>query len=367
MEAVTAETEPTLPIRQIADPDKPYYKSMGAGTRYEWRGDAVVIGRFQTPWPTPAHRELLDIAIQHAGPEGVVLVLLATSSTITKANPLSYAIRASIMRQFLRERTSGLDEAPYCHVAPINDHPFDAQWVSNVHEQIRGHGLENPTLIWGHDSSRHVYEANGGTYACHTIKHIDDHASVLRQRVRPPYGEPQDNMFEFTRGMIYQTERMYPQTYPTVDVALVRELPQGGMALPPGSVDHRRRRLEVAMCRKPGEPEGMWRFPGGFVDPKDVNHEAAAMRELTEELGSHVVSNLMYLGSVRVNDWRYRRGPEGIMTTFFGMRHVNGDLEASDDISHATWIPLERVQEVVNPVHEELAKILLRKIGDFLT
>jgi len=63
-----------------------------------------------------------------------------------------------------------------------------------------------------------------------------------------------------------------------------------------------------------------WRFLGGFADASDENYEAAANRELTEECGSVETGKMQYIGSAKIDDWRYRNEADKIITLFLIQR-----------------------------------------------
>ena len=141
--------------------------------------------------------------------------------------------------------------------------------------------------------------------------------------------------------MVYAAHNRHAVAYPTVDIALMK-----GMEIAPG--------------RKRSDQEGKWRFPGGFVDPaKDETLEAAAVRELGEEMGQHPgKGTLAYVGSTMVDDWRYRNEEDGIMTSLFLVPHTHGPLTPGDDIDEAKWFQIETIHSVNLPQHRPLAEML---------
>jgi bifunctional NMN adenylyltransferase/nudix hydrolase len=99
----------------------------------------------------------------------------------------------------------------------------------------------------------------------------------------------------------------------------------------------------VLLGRKPYEEK--FRFVGGFTDVEDENYEHAARREAMEETGLDI-GTPQYLGSARVDDWRYRSNQDrGIITLFFKATYISGNAKAMDDIAEVKWFKLDELTE----------------------
>ncbi len=116
---------------------------------------------------------------------------------------------------------------------------------------------------------------------------------------------------------------------------------------------------QILLARKPNED--LLRFVGGFMDPlKDKCAEDAAIREGKEETGLYF-SDAHYVGSTLVDDWRYRRERDKIMTFLYVMRFlsISGTPVASDDIEYVTWKKFGEISEAdIMPVHRPLIRML---------
>jgi bifunctional NMN adenylyltransferase/nudix hydrolase len=111
----------------------------------------------------------------------------------------------------------------------------------------------------------------------------------------------------------------YPTCFTTVDIAVY---------------DHVLNR--VLLAKKP--KQNLYRFVGGFSDPKNDSFEADAVRELEEETGLIVTtSDLIYLGTAKIDDERYRNTQDCIKTIFYLCKYKGGEPVANDDIESVKW------------------------------
>ncbi len=124
----------------------------------------------------------------------------------------------------------------------------------------------------------------------------------------------------------------YPIAFHTVDVAIIKEIGDSMYCCD----------YEIALIQKHNEVNSdFWRLPGGFVDPeKDNSAEDAAVREVKEEVGIEInIDDLVYLGSYKIDDPRFRDGKDKVITSLFIIFvYADTKLIAGDDAAKAEWI-----------------------------
>ena len=109
-------------------------------------------------------------------------------------------------------------------------------------------------------------------------------------------------------------------------------------------------RGRLALIQKPSYPEGVWRPPGGGVQP-DEEFELGVQREAREELGVHIELERFLVSSEATF-----RGPDGTIdwrTHVFSARTEEEQLDPIDthEISAARWGSAE---ELAGPIRERL-------------
>lgn len=253
----------------------------------------VVVGRFQVPQLTEGHQALLDYA--KANSDILIVFVGSVNKPPSHNNPLTFEQR----REKIHEPI----------VLPLPDRYSNSEWSRHLDGIIYGmlpHA--EVSLFGGRDSGALKYYC--GTFKKVEFRAIKDfvNATSVREeiaRMSPIYAD--------ARSVIWATQQQHPKVYPTVDIALFDEAGY------------------LYLGRKKGQ--NGWRFPGGFVEPSDASFLDAAKRELREECGDIEVSAPMYLGSTKIDDWRYRGEKDKIITTFFYTRKLWGRITAGDDLS----------------------------------
>lgn len=289
----------------------------------------VVIGRWQVPDLHDGHTELL----RYVRSQCDVMVLLVGISRArgTKRNPLDFQTRRLMLQEL----------CPNAWIWGLLDEKEDSVWSKKV-DQIVGQFGGEVTLYGCRDSFIPHYQGKHRTVEVTPDMvpelNVKLNGTQLREAVTMSSGSA-----EFRRGVIYAANQKFPQVYPTVDIVLINN-------------------GKFLVGRKPGESQ--WRFPGGFVDPKDDNLSLAATRELQEETGIYCGAMFMkYLGSFMVKDWRYRHD-ERIMTTAFisDVTEMNPVAEAGDDLEEVAWKTADELECDITTAHIHILRMAVEEI-----
>ena len=285
---------------------------------------AVIVGRFQAPFLHEGHREILDL-VTKAHPR--VLIFLGLSPLkCTFNNPYDFATRKSMIEALY----------PDVELLYIDDVGNNELWSKNLDRQIAkavGPGLK-VVLYGSRDSFINGYIGQYPTIELIPSKFIS--ASEIRKRI----GIKGKNSQDFREGVAWAVQNQFPSFKATVDLAIV-------------DYDNKR----ILFGQKPNDE--LLRFVGGFTDvDKDKCAEEAAIREGKEETALELTVE-GYLGSTLVNDWRYRRERDKIMTFFYVMRYQGGNPVPQDDIKSLSWKKFGEITEAdFVPAHRPLILML---------
>lgn len=299
---------------------------------------AILIARFQVPSLTEAHVELVETALSN---HPRVLIILGVSPTRgTLSNPLDYQAR----KQMLLERFPH-DRYPQLSINYAKDSPSDEVWSKKIDELIADHlGPNDSALIYGgRDSCLPHYKGRYITRELTATRHIS--GTEIRRQV----SEASRSSADFRAGAIWNAFQRFPSVFPTVDIM-------------PIDRDNKR----VLLARKSGE--NLYRFVGGFTDPKDNSYEDAAKRELTEETGLDIdEETLFYVGSAKVDDWRYRGEVDRIITHLYIADALHAEAAAADDIAEVRWFDWDELStKILTPEHAALYERFIARIAKHL-
>ncbi len=291
----------------------------------------VIIARFQTPYLHEGHKYLLNEIRPHHNK--IVVVLGVSPVKGSCRNPFDFYTRERLLKQY----------APDLVILPLSDHPDDGVWSERLdgllcntfsHESFVLYGSRDSFIPYYSGDLPVVALPEQGDYSATTIR--DENADRVLDTV------------DFRMGINYAYHNRYDAVHPTVDIALLRN--EG---------------KEVLLGKKPGAAQ--WRFPGGFADPADASYEAAAARELQEECGELRTGAMQYVGSAKIDDWRYRSEADKIMTLFFKAEYVSGAAKANDDLAELAWFYTRTLPDMldtnsITPEHHTLVNMLITNI-----
>lgn len=268
------------------------------------RDVGVVVGRFQVHKLHDAHLQILNQVYQsHAQ---TVVVLGLSQARVSTSNPLDFEARKQML----------LESFPKATIFYIKDERDDAVWSKKL-DQIIGDYVspsQSVCLYGGRDSFIAHYTGHYPTEV------LEPTLFVSGTEMRKSIAKAVKGTEDFRAGVIWAANNGYSRVMPTVDIAVYRDTSAGGR--------------EWLFVRKPNER--LWRLPGGFVQASDASYQAAARRELREETGLSV-EDLAYVWDGRIDDWRYRRESEQIMSILFAAAYTFGPVRPDDDVAEAQW------------------------------
>ncbi len=284
----------------------------------------IIVGRFQVDKLHDGHVFLIESVIKE---HKRIMVFLGVSSTlVTKNNPLDFVARKEMI----------LQQFPQLIVMPIPDKPSDDDWSNEIDKRIRECCPVGSVVLYGsRDSFVKYYKGNFDT------KVLEPKDAPAGTQIRLEVSQEVKLSPDFRAGVIFAAYNQYDKVYPTVDIAIMD-------------------RDKVLLGRKSGQTK--FRFPGGFTDPTDNCYEKAAKREVHEETGLEI-GDVKYVGSAKIDDWRYRSEHDKIITLFFKAKFVYGNAVANDDLTELKWFDLKNLTEAeMVEEHHVLLKMLIENL-----
>ena len=276
----------------------------------------------------------------------IVVVLPVKRYPNSMDSPLDFRTRQMMLNHTFPEIT----------VLPLVDEKYPDIFVKKI-EGLVG-GIINPlpsTTFFSDDVTIDLYKLHGGKWP------VKDYNASLERAIRKTIATNPINSRDFRAGAIYATNRRFPISWMTVDIAITRKFPKlvdcqnfvGGYG------------TQLLLAQKAGET--LWRFPGGFKDRRDKTIEMAVLREAVEEVigktdkpASDFFTPPRYLGSRNIDDWRYAGDEDGITTVLYETEFIgNPDLiKASDDIAAVRWENISTITpDIFVPEHIHLWNI----------
>lgn len=292
----------------------------------------IIVGRFQVAKLHKGHQDLISSVI--AKHQRVAIFLGVTEAMSTKNNPLDFLTRKIMIQE----------QFPEVAVLAVPDTARDDFWSKELDQRIREvFPVGEPLLYGGRDSFIAYYSGQFST------QELPTHQSTSGTEQRKKLSNEIRSSADFRAGVIFGLANQYDKVHPTVDVAILHK--------------NTKNKIEILLGRK--SKENRFRFVGGFVDPKeDTCLEDAAIREAKEETGLDIRS-AEYVCSMKVDDWRYRKEKDKIITTLFKTEVDSKEGKAQDDIAELQWFDLSelKIEQLVEE-HQDLFKKLIYKIDN---
>lgn len=297
----------------------------------------VVIGRFQVPELHDAHKDLISGVINR---HSQVLILLGVPRALgTIGNPLDYKTRKLMIEK----------EYPNVFIAPIVDTHCDETWSKNVDEIVHNHFPIGTVMLYGgRDSFTNAYSGRYKTAEVSTL--VCSSGTDIRNNIRTTVPSTPEGR----AGVIYATENKYGSGLATVDII-------------PLKCEYTKDILKRFILLGKKNHENGWRMIGGFFDPdKDDSLEDAAKREFCEETNYDLnITDWYYLFSKKVNDPRYIKSKDKIITSVFLANIGYGSVKASDDINELKYFDINDIinnRIVIVKEHKDLLNIATKYI-----
>lgn len=151
--------------------------------------------------------------------------------------------------------------------------------------------------------------------------------------------------------VFFKEEKRFPVAYHTTDGAILKK-----------DSDNK---IYVLLIQKHAFVNtNFWQFPGGFLDPTDNSAEDGVMREMREETGLEI-GDPRYITSMKIDDERYRKKEDKIITSFFALTYVFGAVgKGFDDAAKTEWFDIEKVN--VETQIRDIHRPLFYKLNQYL-
>lgn len=299
----------------------------------------VIIGRFQVDSLTGGHRWLIDSAMKKRKADNLVFLLGISPLSYTDNNPLTAVIRKRMLHATY----------PNCLVEFLYDNPSDIDWSAQVDRILLQY--KNPVLFGSRDCFISHYH---GKYKFVEIKEIPTLSATNRREF---LGSRYIHNKSFRAGIIHATQNRFPTAHPTVDIAVLKQhTTTYADSFSPIEVN-----TYLLLGRKAGRTK--YCFIGGFVDPSDSCLEVAAGRELSEEVPGLSTHELKYIGSTKIDDFRYKGTKDGIITSLFVTYMLGGNTWAGDDIEETKWFDVANFDmNILSEYHHPLFEMLKKHL-----
>ena len=299
----------------------------------------VIVGRFQCHELHDGHMELFRIV---RGRHNRIIVFLGCNRVgPTRHDPLDFETRKRMVQAKFPDFT----------VLPLRDKKTDEEWSRELDSRISDAVGEVPAevvLYGSRDSFAPFYH---GSHPVKELELLNVPKAVSSTEVRAILTNTVMESADFRAGVIYAMGQLWPRVVTVVDIAVVHKCRWGPAgASVPG--------LCVLVGKK--SDDVLWRFPGGHALFTTDSFEADAKKEVFEETGLDVHS-IEYVGSRRVDSWRWKSEPsEGYKTLFFVAESMTMGGHGADDLPVTQWFRLDDLTEDdIEKEHKTIFRMLV--------
>ena len=289
----------------------------------------VIIARMQVPKLHPVHIELIETVLENH--KKVIIFLGVPVVEQTHRNPLDFASREKMIQARFPEVT----------ILPMRDQRDNNVWSYILDDKIsEPYGKRSALLYGSRDSFIPFYRGRHKT-----VELIGNDDEISGTEIRDRVAKEIINSEDFRKGVIYANYGRFPVIMPCADIVVYDPATDS-----------------ILLGRKPKEK--LFRFIGGHVEVTDDSYEAAALKELSEEAEGISVcegaSELKYICSGRINDWRHSKEKSEIFSTLFIATKMSGRATAADDIEEVKWFKVEEILD-----YEKHAQMLVPEHVEF--
>jgi bifunctional NMN adenylyltransferase/nudix hydrolase len=263
-----------------------------------------------------------------------VVIFLGVSSIVgTISNPLDFTSRKLMLQE----------KYPEVNIISLPDKRYDEDWYKNLDGRIREVFPIGEVLLYGgRDSFIPHYHGQFAT------TELEQKIYISGTEVRRQVSEEVKSSAVWRAGAIYDSFNRHPVSIQQAHTAVFNES-----------------ETSMLLCKNPGEKK--YSFIGGIVNPRDISLEHTARREFMDKTSTEM-SIESYVGSFRLDDWKYRGERDKVMTILFKGKYIFGHLSPSYDISELAWVDVSelkkdgKIKKLIIEEHQPLMNIILTKI-----
>jgi bifunctional NMN adenylyltransferase/nudix hydrolase len=249
----------------------------------------------------------------------VVLFLGVAEDPDPEVDPLDFATR-KIMIQ---------NDYPSIIILPLKNNRSDIKWSKNIDELINMSFGGSKALLYGSRDSfiPHYFGKN------QTVELITD-TNFSGTQVRKEIRRDVLGSSDYRAGVITGKGDRKPTAFNTVHIACVNS------------------NNELLLTKQ--KDIDKWQFIGDFIDPKDESKELSVNRIFNDETNGCEISDLKYVCSQKLDDYRYRRSKDSLMTTLFSGTFLWGGVKSKDEDIELEWFSITELKNLTELGIEKL-------------